>query len=197
VGGPDVREALLEAGRDLFAQQGYAAASARDIVARAGVTAPALYHHFGSKAGLFAAAHKEVNDRVIEALDAAIVDKQGLRERVEAVLDVLDEFAKADPSLARFVVAAPIEFARHEELSVAAPEMGRLSKFVHKLCDTSDADGLPRQQAEGLVLTLIYGVSRMAASPGSRRHAARHVSTAVDALKQVLRGALVLEAPER
>jgi AcrR family transcriptional regulator len=193
VGGPDVREALLDAGRHVFAERGYAAASAREIVARAGVTAPALYHYFGSKAGLFAAAHSEVNDRVIGAFEEAIAGKDGLLERIDAVLDVLEEFGRADPALARFVVAAPIEFARHPELSVAAPEMGRLSKFVSRLCNTADVTGLPRRQAEGLVLTLIYGVSRMAASPGSPRHAARHVSTAVDALKTALRGQLVPE----
>jgi len=41
--------ALVRAARELFAQDGYAAASLDAVVARAGVTKGALYHHFESK----------------------------------------------------------------------------------------------------------------------------------------------------
>ncbi|KAB2966784.1 MAG: TetR/AcrR family transcriptional regulator [Thermoanaerobaculia bacterium] len=47
------RERLLAAALRLFAAKGYAATSVRDILRAAGVTAPVLYHHFGSKEGLF------------------------------------------------------------------------------------------------------------------------------------------------
>lgn len=45
----------------MFARQGYAATSAREISAAAGVTIGALFHHFGSKLGLF--------ESVFEALE--------------------------------------------------------------------------------------------------------------------------------
>ncbi|MFL5908611.1 MAG: TetR/AcrR family transcriptional regulator [Solirubrobacterales bacterium] len=47
--------ALVEAGRELFAQDGFAATSLDDVVAKAGVTKGALYHHFSGKRDLFAA----------------------------------------------------------------------------------------------------------------------------------------------
>src|SRR6185503_17372173 len=50
------RAALVAAGRDLFGARGYDAVSSEEIVAAAGVTRGALYHHFDGKAGLFAAA---------------------------------------------------------------------------------------------------------------------------------------------
>jgi AcrR family transcriptional regulator len=183
-----MRQALLEAGREVFAERGYGSAAARDIVARAGATAPVLYHHFGSKAGLFAAVLKDVNDRVISAFEDAIADGDDLVERIDAILDAVAKFGVVAPSLGRFVVAAPLEFGRHPELSIAASEMTRLSKFVHRMCDVSEASGVPRDQAEGLVLTLIYGLSRMAASPGTSRRASKHVATAVSAFKPLLRG---------
>ncbi|MFC4560436.1 TetR/AcrR family transcriptional regulator [Nocardiopsis mangrovi] len=64
---------LAEAGR-LFARDGYAAVPLDEITRAAGVTKGALYHHFGSKAGLFTAVvarvQQEVAARVAAAADA-------------------------------------------------------------------------------------------------------------------------------
>ena len=49
------RARLIEAGRELFAARGYDAVGTEDLVAAAGVTRGALYHHFDGKRGLFAA----------------------------------------------------------------------------------------------------------------------------------------------
>jgi TetR/AcrR family transcriptional regulator len=49
----DAKTRLMEAGIALFAEQGYASTSVREIVARAGVTKPVLYYYFQSKEGLF------------------------------------------------------------------------------------------------------------------------------------------------
>ena len=50
-----VKEALLLAGIDLFAEKGYASTSVREIVSAAGVSKPVLYYYFQSKEGLFRA----------------------------------------------------------------------------------------------------------------------------------------------
>ncbi len=60
-------QALIEVARELFSEQGYAAAATEEIVQRAGVTRGALYHHFGSKEGLFSA--------VVEAVQADIAQR--------------------------------------------------------------------------------------------------------------------------
>lgn len=62
------RARLLEAGRALFATDGYAAASTQAIVDAAGVTRGALYHQFGDKAGLFDAVYEEVERDVVAAI---------------------------------------------------------------------------------------------------------------------------------
>jgi len=46
---------LLDVAEQVFAEQGYSAASMDDIAIRAGVTKPVLYSHFGSKEGLVVA----------------------------------------------------------------------------------------------------------------------------------------------
>lgn len=47
------RDRLLCAALTLFNEKGYAAASVREIVERAGVTKPVLYYYFGSKEGIY------------------------------------------------------------------------------------------------------------------------------------------------
>lgn len=49
------RQALVQAGRRLFTERGYAGASTEDLVQAAGVTRGALYHHFRDKRDLFRA----------------------------------------------------------------------------------------------------------------------------------------------
>jgi AcrR family transcriptional regulator len=49
----EVRDLLLEAGREEFAARGFGGATTREIAARAGVAEVLLFRHFGSKAGLF------------------------------------------------------------------------------------------------------------------------------------------------
>jgi AcrR family transcriptional regulator len=63
------RENILTAARTMFAAQGYTASAARDIAAAAGVTMGALFHHFGTKAGLFRAVFEQM---VVELNTAAL-----------------------------------------------------------------------------------------------------------------------------
>lgn len=48
------RAQLIEVGREVFAERGYAATSVEEIAARAKVSKPILYGHFGGKEGLYA-----------------------------------------------------------------------------------------------------------------------------------------------
>ncbi|UMP04026.1 TetR/AcrR family transcriptional regulator [Amycolatopsis sp. EV170708-02-1] len=62
--------ALITAARTLFAEPGYAAVPADEIVRLAGVTRGALYHHFGDKQGLFRAVIEQIETEITEELQA-------------------------------------------------------------------------------------------------------------------------------
>lgn len=66
--GGATRAALVDAARELFGERGYGETPVDEIVARAGVTKGAVYHHFESKEGLFRAVfeqvHRQVTDQV-------------------------------------------------------------------------------------------------------------------------------------
>jgi AcrR family transcriptional regulator len=67
------RARLLEAGRHLFATDGYAAVSTQAIVDAAGVTRGALYHQFDDKSGLFAAVYEEVERDLVTQISTRIM----------------------------------------------------------------------------------------------------------------------------
>jgi len=52
--GKERREQLLDVGRSLFAEKGFEATSIEEVAARAGVSKPVVYEHFGGKEGLYA-----------------------------------------------------------------------------------------------------------------------------------------------
>ena len=71
----------------LFAELGYDAVTTRQILERAGVEAPSLYHHFGSKLGLYravlAAASEPFIDRFTRlASKSAVNPERDVRERL-------------------------------------------------------------------------------------------------------------------
>jgi AcrR family transcriptional regulator len=62
------REQLLDVSRRLFAQRGFEQTSVEEIAARAEVSKPVVYEHFGGKEGIYAV----VVDREIQALTSAL-----------------------------------------------------------------------------------------------------------------------------
>ena len=64
------RAQLIEIGREVFAERGFTATSVEEIAARASVSKPIIYDHFGGKEGLYAA----VVDRELEYILKVIVE---------------------------------------------------------------------------------------------------------------------------
>lgn len=158
------RDALLRAGLEVFATHGYDAASTRQIVDEAGVAPPALYHHFGSKVGLYEAVATHVHDTVLARFEEVVAEHDDLVSKVVAILEVSADVQASDPALVRFIVTAPVEMSRHEELAPVSQQMVRLLKFVDALCEASVPPGEdPRPRARA-VQTLIYGIGRMGAT---------------------------------
>jgi AcrR family transcriptional regulator len=91
------RDALIAAGRRLFAAQGFADVSTDAIAAEAGVTRGALYHQFADKVALFDAVVDAVEADIAarlaaEAAAAGVTDPvEGIRHAVRAWLEICVE----------------------------------------------------------------------------------------------------------
>jgi AcrR family transcriptional regulator len=88
----ETRGRLVAAGRELFAARGYDAVAAEEIVAAAGVTRGALYHHFDGKRGLFAATFEQVERELTERFPFEVLTGKdpfgALAAGVETFLDL-------------------------------------------------------------------------------------------------------------
>jgi AcrR family transcriptional regulator len=63
------RTALLEAGRTLFVEKGFAGTSTPELVAATGLTRGALYHHYEDKQALFAAVVEQEAHAVAQIIE--------------------------------------------------------------------------------------------------------------------------------
>lgn len=61
---------LVRSATRLFGERGYAHTSLEDIALDCGLTIGAIYHHFGNKKALFAAANDAAEQRIIDAVES-------------------------------------------------------------------------------------------------------------------------------
>ena len=93
--GAQSRERLLLAAMRLFAEQGFAKTSTREIALAAGTNIAAISYYFGDKAGLYRAAFTDLSphsqDDIVELTDPAIDLREALRRFYSQMLDPLKQ----------------------------------------------------------------------------------------------------------
>jgi AcrR family transcriptional regulator len=100
--GASTRAALVNAGRRLFTERGFASTSLDEIVADANVTKGALYHHFQGKEDLFAAVYEEVQREVSDRVVAEFLRPDPWEALVQGCELWID--ANLDPVVQRIVM---------------------------------------------------------------------------------------------
>ncbi|MFD2648156.1 TetR family transcriptional regulator [Devosia albogilva] len=164
----ETRRLLLEAGRKLFAEKGFADTATPDIVAAAGVTRGALYHHFADKTALFAAVVEAEHAAVAASIEAA--GEATPTDPVAALLAGSQAFfaAMADPGRRRIMLLdAPAVLGR-EALDAIDAQYG-LETLVCGLRDAMDAGAIKRLPV--LPLAQLFGAlfDRAALAPEDQR----------------------------
>jgi AcrR family transcriptional regulator len=169
--------ALLDAARELFAKDGYAATSLDAVVTRAGVTKGALYHHFAGKRELFEAVFVREQERLAEGLEQAFAREkdpwEGLQASCRGFIDIA-----LDPELQRIVLVdsfSALGFAAVREL-----ETDLLDRLRAALQMSMDAGHLPARPLEPLA-AIIFGALCEAALTTARAEDERAAHQAVTA----------------
>ena len=94
------RDEILQIAVGLFATRGYHGVSMDDIGAAAGVTGPALYHHFAGKEAMLIAALAPVSEELLAGGRARIAEHLGRpADALAALVDFHVDFALANPAV--------------------------------------------------------------------------------------------------
>lgn len=97
------RAAILAAGREVFAADGYGAASVRDIVRRTDLASGTFYNYFPDKASIFAAIVRDVAAEALRRARDARREASSPRGFVEDAYRAYFAFVVEDPATLAFV----------------------------------------------------------------------------------------------
>jgi AcrR family transcriptional regulator len=87
--GEERRRQLLEIGRELFAERGFDATSVEEIAARAGVSKPVVYEHFGGKEGIYAVVVDQEMRTLVSMVSEALTADSARNKIEKAALALL------------------------------------------------------------------------------------------------------------
>lgn len=183
------RGALVAAARELFARDGYAATGREAIVARAGVTRGAMYHHFANKQALFRAVYEELQREVMARVTAAAADAgspvETLRTGALAYLD-----AALDPAVQRIcLLDAPAVLPPPDRAEVVDAHVIRV---VRAVLEAAVADGSiaaqPVDPLAHVVVAALHEAALYVARSADQATARRETGETVDRLLTGLLG---------
>src|SRR5512136_1493812 len=83
--GSEVRQRILEAAAEVFAERGFGGAGVDEIARRAGVNKAMLYYHVGDKAALFAEVVNSNVEGIRQAVTSALGGLDDPKERLRAI----------------------------------------------------------------------------------------------------------------
>ncbi len=128
------REQLLAVGRALFAERGFDGTSVEEIAARADVSKPVVYEHFGGKEGLYAV----IVDREVEALLGALTGALSQRGHPKQLVQ------RAALALLGYIEASPDGFRILVRDSPVAQATGTFSSLIGDVA--TQVEGLLAEQ---------------------------------------------------
>jgi AcrR family transcriptional regulator len=153
-----VKGRLVHAAVDAFAANGFAAVGVSDLAAKAGVTTGSLYHHFGSKLGLYTVVRDDVERRVIDRMAGAAAARDD--EPVRAALLVAFDYAAEQGFSAMLAEnhperpVGPIERFLSELVDPGTP-LAKLLTAAWQAALEAVADGTPVRRARDALERLL------------------------------------------
>ena len=102
--GDDTRAKIIDETVRCIVEEGFAAATAKHVAERAGVTWGVIQYHFGDRNGLLMAVVDDGVDRLVDSLSSADVSELPLRERIELVVDTAWSCYSSPTSMAAFEI---------------------------------------------------------------------------------------------
>jgi AcrR family transcriptional regulator len=186
------RASLIAVARSMFAERGYGPTPTEEIVAAAGVTRGALYHHFRDKLDLFEAVYLELQDEMRARISEAYGNTlQTTEDRWEALRAGFHEYLdhSMDPEVQRIVLLdAPsvLGWERWREIDIS---LDLLQTGLGVSRDEGVLDErLPVDETAHLMLGVVSEASHLIAQSRDVERARASVGALVDHFLDALRG---------
>ena len=124
------RERILDAAEDLFARRGFAGVGMREVAEAAGLGKSSLFHHFKSKAEMYAAVVGRILDLFDCRLTVALAAGGGPLVRFDRWVDTLVDTFAQHPTSARLLLRSLFE---DDELTGGSEEEQRADRTLKQL----------------------------------------------------------------
>jgi AcrR family transcriptional regulator len=173
---------VLDAALTEFAQHGFAGASTRAIVERAGVTSATLYHHFGSKRGLYIATYWYALQTVTDRYEEAIAAHTDFRSELKALIRCAEAIMTHRAEIPTLVMRAQNELATEELLANSYPEPARdfVSRMVQRAVERGELAPEDSSAVGLLISSLLWGLAIVGRAEQGRTKLVEALSRLVD-----------------
>ena len=161
--------ALLDAARDAFAREGYGASSLDEIVAAAGVSKGALYHHFAGKRELFQAVYEREQEQLAQICAAAGLAEDDPWDSVAAGARAFLA-ATLDPDVQRIVLIDSFAALGHETVRAGeATAMALLEQGIRQSMEVGRISDRPIEPLAALLFGAVCEAALTIARAGDQR----------------------------
>jgi AcrR family transcriptional regulator len=106
--GDETRLRIIHAAMELFGERGFAAASTREIAARAGVNAPALQYYFENKEGVYRACAEHIAEMVWARFEPVVHRAKEALANAAGAGPLIDAFVAIQEAIADKVFGSPV-----------------------------------------------------------------------------------------
>jgi AcrR family transcriptional regulator len=124
------REQLIAIARRLFAERGFDGASVEEIAARAEVSKPVVYEHFGGKEGLYAVVVDREVRQLLDMMRSALTSGQPRELLEQAALALLDYIEQSSDGFRILVRDSPIGSSSGSFVSIISDVATRVEHIL-------------------------------------------------------------------
>ncbi len=143
---------IMAAARELFAELGYQQATLRQIAAKAGITAAALFNHVKGKRDLVYLLLNEEIDKIVDVALASPRHWQSLRDKILTITEHYMRMFGSEPVLSRTLLTEIVALSPGDELSRYLTTSGKLVDGLERMVAEAQASGEIQSQEEAKVI---------------------------------------------
>jgi AcrR family transcriptional regulator len=151
----DLKNALIQAGIEILAQEGVGGLTLRKVAKKAGVSHAAPYAHFADKQALIAAISTEGFNRLYAQIEEAVQQHAGdpLRQLVEVAWAYV-QFARRDPAHFKITLSGVLE--KEKDYPACVEISQRSFQQVVQLVETCQAAGVLKPGPSDLMAASLW-----------------------------------------